>query len=211
MQQVARKYESQLRSGRAAATRAHVLAAARELFGEQVYTATSIKEIASRAGVSLHTVHATGVKAELMAAVLEREFLGVEGELFAEQAEVRDIFAEPDNDVALLRYTRFLAAGHSRIARLWHTALLAGDADPAIRAALRRSESARAAEIDVGSHVFVARGLVSEGERARFAVILTHLTDPESFHYFVIRNGWSAEDYAQWLLTSIRCHLDGPA
>lgn len=203
---MARTYTSAVRRQRAEQTRARVLDAARDLFATQGYTVTSVREIAERAGVAIQTVRANGTKAELMAAVLEREMVGAEGARFSEQQEVIAIFADPDNDSALRRYTRFMATSHARIAQLWHTALVAGDADPQIAAALDRSEQSRRCEIEAGSQVFVVRGLIAPERRERFVEALTQLTDPEAYHYFVIRRGWSQEEYADWLLEGILGH-----
>lgn len=203
---VTRRYDSPVRRERAAQTRDRVLTAARDLFLAQGYTATSVRDIATHARVALQTVRTAGTKAELMAAVLEREMVGEEGAEFMAHQEIQAIIAEPDNDVALRRYAIFMAAGQARIAQLWHTALLAGDADPTIAQALEQSEQKRRADVEGGSHLLVARGVVSEDRRARFATVLTQLTDPETFYYFVIRRGWSQEEYADWLFEAIYGH-----
>lgn len=201
-----RVYHSPIRQQRAQQTRDKVLTAAGDLFLAQGYTGTTVREIAARAGVALQTASSAGTKADLMAAVLEREMVGEVGAQFRAQQEIQAIIVEPDADEALRRYARFLTAGQARIARLWHTALLAGDADPAIAAALDRSELKRRGDIEAGSHLFVARGVVSEDRRVRFATVLTQLTDPETFYYFVVRRGWTEAEYAEWFLEAIYAH-----
>ena len=54
-----RRYATPKRDRRAAATRAAILAAAKELFLRDGYAATSMKAIATRAGVSEKTMYLT--------------------------------------------------------------------------------------------------------------------------------------------------------
>ena len=65
-----RTYSSPLRQGQAQATRRAVLQAAHELFIAQGYGATTVEQIAQRAGVSKPTVFsAVGNKQQLLRAV----------------------------------------------------------------------------------------------------------------------------------------------
>jgi AcrR family transcriptional regulator len=65
-----RPYRSDLRDRQASATRGAVLTAARALFLEHGYGATTVEQIAERAGVSKPTVFAAvGNKQALMAAL----------------------------------------------------------------------------------------------------------------------------------------------
>jgi AcrR family transcriptional regulator len=67
---VKRPYDGSRRRAAAERRRSAVLAAARDLFSEGGYAATSVQAVADRAGVSLDTVYATvGRKAQLLLAV----------------------------------------------------------------------------------------------------------------------------------------------
>ena len=67
-----RTYDASGRRAAAEQTRARVLAAARELFVDQGYAATSVSEIARSAGVSVDTVYATvGRKPQLLLTVVD--------------------------------------------------------------------------------------------------------------------------------------------
>jgi len=66
-----RRYTSTLRAQQAAQTRARVLDAARELFSERGFAATTMPEIARRAGVSTETVQSHGPKIALLKAALD--------------------------------------------------------------------------------------------------------------------------------------------
>jgi AcrR family transcriptional regulator len=67
---VKRSYDGSRRRAAAERRRLEILAAARDLFGEGGYAATSVQAVADRAGVSLDTVYATvGRKPQLLLAV----------------------------------------------------------------------------------------------------------------------------------------------
>ena len=72
-----RGYDSPLRRRQAHATRSAVLAAARELFLEQGYGATTVEQVAARAGVSKPTVFtAVGNKQTLLKVVRDVAMAG---------------------------------------------------------------------------------------------------------------------------------------
>ena len=65
------RYRSELRTQRAAETRARIATAARELFAEHGFTGTTVATIAARAGVAVPTVYATyGSKGAIVRALL---------------------------------------------------------------------------------------------------------------------------------------------
>jgi AcrR family transcriptional regulator len=83
-----RAYNSPRRAEQAAATRLAVLAAARELFVSNGYTATTVAEIADSARVSADTVYATvGRKPALLRELVETAISGSEQAVPAEQRD----------------------------------------------------------------------------------------------------------------------------
>src|SRR6478672_55695 len=81
-----RRYVSVVRAEQAAATRHAVLAAARALFTEHGYAATSISAIAARAGVAVDTVYAAaGRKPVLLRELVETSLSGTDQTVPAEQ------------------------------------------------------------------------------------------------------------------------------
>ena len=83
-----RAYTSPRRAEQAAATRNAVLAAARELFVSNGYTATTVAEIAEDARVSVDTVYATvGRKPALLRELVETAISGTEQPVPAEQRD----------------------------------------------------------------------------------------------------------------------------
>ena len=88
-----RRYSSPLRTEQAQASRAAVLAAARELFVEQGYGGTTIDQVAARAGVSKPTVFtAVGNKATLLKVVRDVAMAGDD----QPRTVTSEAFAEPE-------------------------------------------------------------------------------------------------------------------
>src|SRR6476646_1710742 len=98
-----RTYSSPLRAQQAATTRQAVLDAARELFTAQGYGATTIDQIAARAGVSKPTVFtAVGNKQTLLSAVRDVAMAGDDAKVaVGDRPLAQRIRSEPDQRRAL--------------------------------------------------------------------------------------------------------------
>ncbi|MGZ8177920.1 TetR/AcrR family transcriptional regulator [Williamsia sp. SKLECPSW1] len=205
---VKRSYVSTRRAATAAQTRTRILDAAHHLFVERGYSATTLKQIADAAGVSVQSVHLAGSKASLMTAVLERAFTGDEKfvSLLA-RPEFAAIMADPDTDRALDRYVDHIVTANSRIADTFHAATLAADSDPSIGQELERSELRRLDDIHTGSVWFVQRGLVGAEDVGEFADVLSYLTSPQTYRYFTVDRAWDCGRFTTWLRRSIASHL----
>ena len=92
-----RSYRSPLRDEQARQTRNGILAAARSLFTEQGYAATTVAEIAAEAGVAVDTVYAAvGAKSVIFQLLLETAISGQNEAVPAEERDyVRRIRAQP--------------------------------------------------------------------------------------------------------------------
>ncbi|MGN6302555.1 MAG: helix-turn-helix domain-containing protein [Angustibacter sp.] len=112
-----RPYRSTKRRAQAAATRAAVLEAARALFSERGYAATTINAVAERAGVAVDTVYsAVGRKPQLLIELVDEALAGRGGQApaaeptSAEQRDyVRAIRAAATADAKLATYAAALA------------------------------------------------------------------------------------------------------
>src|ERR671928_1326692 len=87
-----RGYNSPLRAEQAQRTRAAVLDAAGRCFLDKGYAATTMKDIAAEAGVSVQTVFGQGSKAALLLACVDRAVVGDDEEVPLRQ---RDLFVRP--------------------------------------------------------------------------------------------------------------------
>src|SRR4051812_46143319 len=83
-----RVYHSPLRAEQARRTRAAVLDAAGRCFLEKGYAATTMKDVAAQAGVSVQTVFGQGSKAALLLACVDRAVVGDDEEAPLAQREL---------------------------------------------------------------------------------------------------------------------------
>jgi AcrR family transcriptional regulator len=209
-----RGYRSALRDQQAAATRHAVLGAARELFLAQGYGATTVEQIAERAGVSKPTVFsAAGSKQAVLAAVRDVALAGDDLPVaIAERAPFQAVLAEPDPSRAIM-----LMAGH--LTDLWGRYALirevlrgaASSGEPALRDLWDLSEQQRL----TASRTFVAalarKGPLRGGLGHDTAAEITwvHIS-PGSYLDLVIHRGWTPTAYQHWLAATLTAALLPP-
>jgi AcrR family transcriptional regulator len=101
-----RKYRSPLRQEQALRTRAAVLDAAGRLFVANGFGATTMKDIAAEAAVSVESVYAQGAKSALLLACVDRAIVGDDADQpLLERADMRGMLTAPDDRerLAILR------------------------------------------------------------------------------------------------------------
>ena len=115
---VKRRYDATRRRQSAARTRTAILDAARQLFTERGYAATSMTAIADRAGVALDTVYAAaGRKPGLARLLIETAISGTDHAIPAEQRDyVRAIQDAPDAETKIAIYAAAVTAIAPRMA-----------------------------------------------------------------------------------------------
>jgi len=182
-----------LRAEQAAVTRRRILDAARRGFGDTGYAATTLREIASEAGVAVQTVYAAfGSKANILRALRESVVTDpAASEAYAAAAAATDL------DEALGSFARSIRlrweAGHDIVM----INASAAAADPEIRAEVAAANAMRS-----GGIARLARRL-GELERGldprRVEALLDALTLPAVYEQLVSHHGWSADDYESWL------------
>lgn len=187
-----------LRAEQAAVTTRRILDAARKGFVEVGYAATTLREIASDAGVAVQTVYAVfGSKANILRALRE----SVVTDPAASEAYAAAV-AATDLDAALTLFARSIRlrweAGHDIV--MINSSAAA--ADPAIRA-----EVAAANAMRNGGIARLARRL-GELERGldlrRVEALLDALTLTSLYEQLVSSHGWSPDDYETWLAGALR-------
>ena len=200
------------RSARAARTRTAIIDAATRLFAQWGYGRTTMKAIAAEAGVSVESVYLAGSKASLLAAAMSVAFAGEEdGGPLAENPDYAAVFAEPDVERALDRYTELVSASIARSDPLWQTARAAADTEPEIRRLFDESLARRRSDLAMAGPWLVSRGAIAPDEAeetvASFSVLVSH----EVYEHLVGQFGWSLPRYSAWLRNAIaRLVLDRP-
>lgn len=202
------------RSAQARRTRVRVLDAARELFIERGYVATTIVAIADRADVSPETVYARfGSKRALLAQLVDLAIAGdVDAPPLLEQDWVREMHDEPD----VHRRVRILA-GHGRAilerrAAVDEVVRGAAAADPEIAALWDAGREQRfAGQRELLRIVLSATGLRDGLDIEAAADILYAVGSPDVYRLLVEDRGWSGQEFEQWYAEALESLLLPPA
>ena len=197
-----RRYHSPRRLEQAAATRHAVLAAARELFVDNGYTATTVAEIAQRAGVSVDTVYATvGRKPALLRELVETAISGTEQAVPADQRDyvARMRAADSAQDMITI-YAHAITAIQQRLAPVFLALRDAAGTDPDCAALWTEIAERRAANMRrLAADLRTKGGLRSDLSDDRVADIIWSMNSPEYWVLLVRERSWSADQFAEWL------------
>ena len=197
-----RAYHSPRRVEQAAVTRHAVLAAARELFAENGYTATTVAEIAERARVSVDTVYATvGRKPALLRELVETAISGTDQ---AVPAEERDYVARMRTAgtarEALTIYAHAITAIQQRMAPVFRALRDAATSDRDCASLWTEIAERRATNMRA-----MAAGMRATGElrddlsNDQVADIIWSMNSAEYWDLLVRERSWTPEQFAQWL------------
>ena len=197
-----RRYHSPRRLEQAAATRHAVLTAARELFVDNGYTATTVTEIAQRAGVSVDTVYATvGRKPALLRELVETAISGTEQAVPADQRDyvARMRAADCAQDMITI-YAHAITAIQQRLAPVFLALRDAAGTDPDCAALWTEIAERRAANMRrLAADLRTKGGLRSDLSDDRVADIIWSMNSPEYWVLLVRERSWSAGQFAEWL------------
>jgi AcrR family transcriptional regulator len=184
----------------AAQTREDILKAARKLFAERGYVATSIGDIAAEAGVAVQTIYARlGSKRGMLMALID---------LIDEEADVGEnvaavLSAATPREVlgAEVRLTR---AFQERCGDVIGALLAASAAEPGLTEAVaegqRRHRDGARATVD---RIVELGGLREDVSRVHAAGLLSAATAHDGWRELVERHGLSWDDAEEWLITAL--------
>jgi AcrR family transcriptional regulator len=189
------------RRERARATRGRVLDAARDLFIERGFVATTIDAIAERADVSPETIYATfGNKRSILAEVVDVSVAG--GPTAApvlEQAWVMDLRDAPDRRRRLAILARNGRAILERRAAMDEVVRGAAAADPEVAALWERGKAQRfAGQRELLRLVVGDEGLRPGLDLTTAADILYAIGSPETYRHLVVDRGWTGARFERW-------------
>lgn len=198
-----RRYESPTRARKAEFTRLAIRSAAKELFLERGYVATTMAAIADAAGVALDTVYAAvGPKPVLFRLLLETAISGADDAVPAESRDyVRALHAEPDAGGKLQIYAGALRRLLPRLAPLVAVLQEASGADPALAGLWQEIGTRRARNMRLLATELIATGQLRPGlDLSDVADTLWATNSPELFLLFTRGRHWTTERYERWLL-----------
>ena len=184
--------------------------AARTLFVERGYVATTIEAISGHADVPIATVYRLfSSKLGILTALLDTSIAGDDQPLAVdERPDVASLFHEPDPHKLLAGFTGITTAINQRTHDVYRVLVSAAGSDPAAAELLSEIRQQR----DRGQGQ-IARSLarahaLKPGLRERDAADLIHtLMSPEVYRLLVGDRGWTPERYKQWLATILTQQL----
>ena len=205
-----RKYDASGRRARAQRTRQDVIEAARRLFVERGFVATTITEIAAAAQVSPETIYkGFGSKNALVAAVARALIRGdADATPLRERPVITQIREESNPKRQLELYARLLTEVQPRVAPIVAVIREAGRADPGLEVTLRELEADRLEGMTEFASQLAAAGSLRAGVTARAAAdILWAFNSPEMYELLVLRRGWSRARYGRWVAEQLTTAL----
>ncbi len=207
---VKRRYDGSRRDAMTRATKAEVVAAAREMFVAQGYPSTTVAQIAEAARTPQSTVYRLfGSKRGILKDVLDVSLGGDDAPVeFQHRPEVQAALGADDPGAMLDAFARIVRGVLHRSAAL--QAVLADSAavDPEAAEMLEVTRRQR----HVGQSRIV-RALASAGalrndlRPAAAADIMYALMSPEVFRCLTIDRDWSEAAYERWLAKTLRTQL----
>ena len=197
-----RAYNSPRRRDQAEATRHNILQAARRLFAEHGYTATTLAAIAQAAGVSVPTVTAVfGAKFALLDALIKSAVRGTLSPiLLAETPAWRAMLQNPDPIAQLRQYAANTRHIREQTADIVEIVQGAATADPEIAALLHGLGASRLKDNRLMAQVLARNQALAPGMTIERATdLLWALSSAEVYRLLVVERGWLPEAYEQWL------------
>lgn len=198
-----RPYDSSRRQAQARETQGAIAAAARDAFIERGYSATSVRDIADAAGVSVQTVYNAfeDGKAGVLARVFDIAVVGDDAPVaLADRDEMQAIMASTDIRAALTAWMHMATAIFSRFLPLLNALREARSSEPLIEQ-LWRTNAIESRHAGVGALATKLKSLKAfprgmTVERAND--IIWAYVSFETAEMLIVERGWSGEEYAKW-------------
>jgi TetR/AcrR family transcriptional regulator, regulator of autoinduction and epiphytic fitness len=207
---VKRPYDNTRRQAQVRTTRLRTIAAAKALFIERGYPATTLEAAAAAADTSLPTLYRLFPnKRALLKAVLDVSFGGDDQPVaFGDRPDARAARAETDPAALIRAFARLGRDFMERSSAIMHVLATAAqvDSDAAqlmeqIRRQRRTGQSRIVAALS-------ARDALDPELEFSEAVDITYVAlSPEVHRILTVECGWTAEQYEQWLVRSLRVLL----
>lgn len=186
--------------------RAAVVEAARILFLERGYGATTIESISELADVPPATVYRLfSSKHGILKSLLDVAIVGDEENApMADRPQVRTLLAERDPREQLAGFVAIVAQVNARIAPLYRALVSAAGADAEAAALLDALTSQRQQGQRLITRSLARAGALRPDLRERDAADIIHaLLSPELFRLLVIERGWKTDRYQPWLAKTL--------
>jgi AcrR family transcriptional regulator len=201
-----RRYDSRGRQEQARRNRWAVLHAARQLFLERGFAATTMPAIASTAGVSVQTVYkAFGNKPRLAKAVFDVAMAGDDEPVpMLQRASLGRVREEPDPHTKIRLYGDFLAEVAPRHVPVQLVIRDAATTDAEARAVWAELQAERLKGMTLFARALHDDGHLRPGVTTNEARdVLWTYNSAELFQLLVLDRGWSPKRYGRWVAEAL--------
>lgn len=186
--------------------RAAVVDAARTLFLERGYAATTVEAISELSDVPLATVYRLfSSKHGILEALLDVSIVGDDENVpMADRPQVRTLLAVGDPREQLAGFVALTVQVNERVAPIYRILVGAAGADADAAALLDTLTSQRQEGQRLIARSLARSGSLRPGLRERDAADIVHaLLSPELYRLLVVDRGWKLERYRRWLTDAI--------
>jgi AcrR family transcriptional regulator len=193
--------------------RAAVIDAARNLFLERGYGATTIEAISALADVPPATVYRLfSSKRGILKALLDVSIVGDHDNVpLAERPHVQSLLAEADASSQLAGFVANAARVNSRTAPIYRILVSAAASDRDAAALLEDLTQQRQQGQGLIARSLARAGALAPKLRERDAADIIHaLMSPEMYRLLVVDRGWPPEKYERWLTAVLVDQLLSP-
>lgn len=191
-------------------TRARVLAAAEELFTERGYGATTLQEVADRAGVAVQTIYFVfRNKRTLLKEVADVAIAGDDEPVPTMQRPwFTAAMAAPTAEEHLRAHVSGAVSVDARVGALHDVIRTAAALEPELDEMRRVGEGQRYEVQLAAARALTAKPGARPGLSADRAADLLYATiSPEMYLLLVRDRGWSADEFVDWAWESLRAQL----
>ncbi|GAA2090666.1 TetR/AcrR family transcriptional regulator [Streptomyces albiaxialis] len=201
------------RGRKAAETRRRILEAAGELFVRQGYGASTLQDIASRAGVAVQTVYFVfGNKRTVLKELVDVTIAGDDEPVATmDRAWFRAGIDAPDAREHLRLHVAGTRAVLDRVAPVTQVVATALATDPEVAAMWPGDEDPRHIVQTAAARSMMAKPGAREDVTPEHAAdVLYGLLSPETYLLFVRERGWEPERWERWAYETLSAQLTSP-
>jgi AcrR family transcriptional regulator len=203
---VKRPYDNSRRQAQIRATRLRIVDAAKTLFIQHGYPATTLEAIADAGDTSLPTLYRlVSSKRAILKAVLDISFGGDDQPIaFGDRPEVQAALAQPDAISLIRAFARIGRDFMDRSSAIMHVLATAAQVDPEVAQLMNEIRRQRFEGQSRIVAALSARDALDPDLKFSEAVDITYVAlSPDVHRILTVERGWTADQYEQWLARSL--------
>lgn len=197
------------RIAQAAATKAAVVEASRQLFLSRGYVATTVGAVAEQAGVAIQTIYnSVGNKAALLSAVVDATAAGPDASRSVPEIMRERTAAAADAAAVIALLADWFAEVHPRSSELFSVMRQASAVDPEVAEVLRDRAELRLRNYAEAAAALRKRGVLTSGmSDEQAAAVIWSVGHPDTYRSLVLDFGWEPERYRDWVHAALKAAL----